>query len=52
MKIFKNIVLDTVPPENKNNLWLYPIDADDGQYELKVFATIKRDNSVVLSQNI
>lgn len=46
MKIFKNIVLDTVPPENKNNLWLYPIDADDGQYELKVFATIKRDNSV------
>lgn len=42
MKIFKNIVLDTVPPENKNNLWLYPIDADEGKYELKLFTTIKK----------
>lgn len=46
MKNFKNIVLDSIPPENRNDLWLHQIDADDGQYELKVFATIKKDNSV------
>lgn len=46
MKNFKNIVLDSIPPENRNDLWLHQIDADEGKYELKIFATIKRDNSV------
>ena len=44
MKRFKNIVLDSTSPENKNDLWLHQIDADEGKYELKLFATVKQGN--------
>lgn len=44
MKNFKNIVLDSTPPENKNDLWLHQIDADEGEYELKLFTTVKQGN--------
>lgn len=44
MKNFKNIVLDSIPPENRNDLWLHQIDADEGKYELKIFATVKQGN--------